>query len=70
MTHLKKDCTERPRKIGAKWNGKDIQADEIIQDFKFDWDSKRDRWAGYDAREHMKKVEGMSVSHSSLSVCA
>lgn len=41
------DCTERPRKVGAKFNGKDIQADEIIQDFNFDYDAKRDRWNGF-----------------------
>jgi pre-mRNA-processing factor SLU7 len=29
LTHGKKDCFSRPRKIGAKHNAEDIQADEI-----------------------------------------
>lgn len=32
MTHKTKECLSRPRKHGAKWTGKDIQADELIQD--------------------------------------
>ncbi|KAK9318630.1 Pre-mRNA splicing Prp18-interacting factor-domain-containing protein [Lipomyces starkeyi] len=57
MTHKAKDCMERPRKVGAKFSGKDIQADDLIQDVKMTWDSKRDRWNGYDASEHLKVVE-------------
>ncbi|KAK9354729.1 Pre-mRNA splicing Prp18-interacting factor-domain-containing protein [Lipomyces doorenjongii] len=57
MTHKVKDCMERPRKVGAKFSGKDIQADDLIQDVKMTWDSKRDRWNGYDPSEHLKVVE-------------
>jgi Pre-mRNA splicing Prp18-interacting factor len=54
MTHKLKDCLERPRKKGAKFTGKDIQADEIIQDVQPGYAAKRDRWNGYDASEHKR----------------
>ncbi|KAI5789045.1 Pre-mRNA splicing Prp18-interacting factor-domain-containing protein [Geopyxis carbonaria] len=57
MTHAEKDCLQRPRKTGAKWSGQDIQADEVIEDIDLSWDGKRDRWNGYDAREHRRVVE-------------
>ncbi|CAG9986394.1 unnamed protein product [Clonostachys byssicola] len=57
MTHKAKDCLSRPRAKGAKWTGKNIQADEVIQDVNLGWDAKRDRWNGYDAREYRKVVE-------------
>lgn len=57
MTHKVKDCLERPRKSGAKWTGKDIKADEAIEEVDLTWDGKRDRWNGYDAREHRRVVE-------------
>lgn len=52
LTHKTKECLSRPRKAGAKWTGRDIQADEVVQDVKLGWDAKRDRWNGYDAREY------------------
>ncbi|KAF7563894.1 hypothetical protein G7046_g233 [Stylonectria norvegica] len=57
MTHKAKDCLSRPRTKGAKWTGRDIQADEVIQDVKMGWDAKRDRWNGYDAKEYRNVVE-------------
>jgi len=49
MTHKKKDCMERPRKVGAKFSGAQIAPDEFVQpDLKLDFDGKRDRWNGYD----------------------
>ncbi|KAH6982330.1 Pre-mRNA splicing Prp18-interacting factor-domain-containing protein [Ilyonectria sp. MPI-CAGE-AT-0026] len=57
MTHKAKDCLSRPRAKGAKWSGKDIQADEVIQDVKMGWDAKRDRWNGYDAKEYRNVVD-------------
>ncbi|KAJ0422160.1 mRNA splicing protein [Aspergillus carlsbadensis] len=57
MTHKTKECLSRPRKQGAKWTGKDIQADEIIQNVDLGWDAKRDRWNGYDAGEYQQVVE-------------
>lgn len=57
MTHKRADCLSRPRKLGAKWSGQDIQADEIIEEVDLSWDGKRDRWNGYDAKEHRHVVE-------------
>ncbi|GJC85669.1 pre-mRNA-splicing factor SLU7 [Colletotrichum liriopes] len=57
MTHKAKDCLSRPRAKGAKWTGKDIQADEVVQDVKLGWDAKRDRWNGYDSKEYRNVVE-------------
>ncbi|OAL24961.1 hypothetical protein AYO20_10564 [Fonsecaea nubica] len=52
MTHKTKECLSRPRKQGARWTGKDIQADEVVEDVQLGWDAKRDRWNGYDSREY------------------
>ncbi|ELU05469.1 hypothetical protein CAPTEDRAFT_33844, partial [Capitella teleta] len=57
-THKKKDCLERPRKVGAKFTGDQIAPDEHIQpNLDFDFDGKRDRWNGYDTTEHKHIVE-------------
>jgi len=57
MTHKTKECLSRKRKQGAKWTGRDIQADEVVQDVNMGWDAKRDRWNGYDAKEYTNVVE-------------
>lgn len=57
MTHKAKDCLSRPRAKGAKWTGKDIQADEVIQTVNLGWDAKRDRWNGYDSKEYRSVVD-------------
>lgn len=45
MTHKKKDCLERPRKIGARYTGEEIAPDEYMQpNLSFDYDGKRDRY--------------------------
>ncbi|KAI0785662.1 pre-mRNA-splicing factor SLU7 [Abortiporus biennis] len=54
VTHKKQDCLERPRKRGAKFTGKDIAPDEVIQEVASGYDAKRDRWNGYDPSEHKK----------------
>ena len=56
MTHKKKDCLSRPRKQGANITGRNIQADEVVEDVKLGWDAKRDRWNGFDAREYSQVV--------------
>ncbi|THY79309.1 hypothetical protein D6C86_00027 [Aureobasidium pullulans] len=56
MGHQKKDCLYRQRKIGAKFTGKDIKADESGQDINMGWEAKRDRWSGYDARAYQEVV--------------
>ncbi|KAL8763866.1 MAG: hypothetical protein Q9184_000462 [Pyrenodesmia sp. 2 TL-2023] len=57
MTHKTKECLSRPRAKGAKWTGKNIQADEVVQDVQLGWDAKRDRWNGYDATEYRAVIE-------------
>ncbi|XP_053179498.1 pre-mRNA-splicing factor SLU7 isoform X2 [Scomber japonicus] len=58
MTHKKKDCLERPRKVGAKFTGTGIAPDEHSQlCLSLDYDGKRDRWNGYDPEEHQRIVE-------------
>jgi hypothetical protein len=58
MTHTAKDCLERPRKLGAKWTNKDIAADEVVYAERAEnYDSKRDRWDGYDPASHKAVVE-------------
>lgn len=57
MTHKTKECLSRPRAKGARWTGRDIQADEVVQDVELGWDAKRDRWNGYDATEYRNVVE-------------
>lgn len=58
MTHKKKDCFERPRKIGAKFSGSVVAHDEFIQpNIVTDYDGKRDRWSGYDPAAHREIIE-------------
>ncbi|XP_014273947.1 pre-mRNA-splicing factor SLU7 [Halyomorpha halys] len=58
VTHQKKDCMERPRKIGAKFTGAKIAPDEFVQpELSRDYDGKRDRWAGYDPAQHKMVIE-------------
>ncbi|XP_076164779.1 pre-mRNA-splicing factor Slu7 isoform X2 [Ptiloglossa arizonensis] len=58
MTHKRKECMERPRKIGAKYTNTNIAPDEFTQpELSMDYDGKRDRWAGYDPSEHRAIVE-------------
>lgn len=57
MTHKAKDCLSRPRAKGAKHTGRNIQADDVLQEVKLGWDAKRDRWNGYDAKEYRHVVE-------------
>jgi pre-mRNA-processing factor SLU7 len=57
MSHKEKDCLQRKRKKGAKWTGRDIAADERVDDVKLGWDAKRDRWNGYEASEYQEVVE-------------
>lgn len=57
MTHKTKECLSRPRKQGARWTGRDIAADEVVEDVRLGWDAKRDRWNGYDSREYSGVVK-------------
>ena len=57
MSHKEKDCLQRKRKKGAKWTGRDIAADEKVEDVRLGWDAKRDRWNGFTAEEYGEVVE-------------
>ena len=57
ISHKTKQCLSRPRAKGARWTGKNIQADEVVQDVELGWDAKRDRWNGYDATEYRAVIE-------------
>ena len=57
MTHKTKDCFERPRKTKAKFLQKDLAADEIFKEIGHDFESKRDRWAGYDPETYNEVVQ-------------
>ncbi|CAH8488145.1 unnamed protein product [Heterobilharzia americana] len=58
MSHKRKDCLERPRKVGAKYTGMDIAGDEYQQEtLELDYEGKRDRWNGYDPSEHKRIFE-------------
>lgn len=58
MTHKKKDCLERPRKLGAKYTNRDIAPDELIlPEIEHNFDSKRDRWSGYQPEMYKQTIE-------------
>ena len=57
MSHKAKDCLQRKRKNGARWTGREIAADEKMEDVRLGWDAKRDRWNGYEASEYQEVVE-------------
>ncbi|XP_012938333.1 pre-mRNA-splicing factor SLU7, partial [Aplysia californica] len=58
MTHKKKDCLERPRKVGAKFTGAMIAPDEhVIPQLKMNYEGKRDMWNNFDAEEHQKRLQ-------------
>lgn len=49
---------QRPRKVGAKFTGKDIRPDEHLQPkLMFSYDAKRDRWNGYNPDNHQAVIE-------------
>eukprot|EP00730_Choanoeca_flexa_P015320 TRINITY_DN7013_c0_g1_i3.p1 TRINITY_DN7013_c0_g1~~TRINITY_DN7013_c0_g1_i3.p1 ORF type:complete len:573 (+),score=178.86 TRINITY_DN7013_c0_g1_i3:58-1776(+) len=55
MTHKRADCLERPRKLGARYTGKNIAADEYIpEELSQTYDGKRDRWQDYDGSDYQQ----------------
>lgn len=59
MTHKRKDCVERPRRLGARFTGTDFAPDEYVQsDINLSYDGKRDRWNGIDINWHQQKIQG------------
>lgn len=58
MGHQKKECLERPRKIGARYSNTNIAPDDCEQlVLNQSYDGKRDRWAGYDPSQHKAIIE-------------
>ncbi|CAF1094660.1 unnamed protein product [Rotaria sordida] len=58
MTHKRKDCVDRPRRLGARFTGSDFAPDEYIQpDINLSYDGKRDRWNGIDINWHQQKIQ-------------
>ncbi|CAK0837796.1 unnamed protein product [Prorocentrum cordatum] len=57
MTHTKKDCVERPRQVGAKFNGKNLMPDEYVETLDLDYDGKRDRWNGFQADDYKEVID-------------
>jgi len=58
MSHKTKDCLERPRSKGAKLTNKNIAADDKVEDIGLtDFEAKRDRWNGYDARDYAQVID-------------
>lgn len=56
MTHQAKTCIERPRKIGAKFSGRNFGRDEVISEVAQGYAAKRDRWNGYDPNQYKSDV--------------
>ena len=58
ITHQKKDCLERPRKVGAKYSGEDFAPDEqLLPKVNLDFDGKRDRWNGFEPQMYKLVIE-------------
>ncbi|KAK3382009.1 Pre-mRNA splicing Prp18-interacting factor-domain-containing protein [Podospora didyma] len=57
MGHAKKDCLERPRKVGARFTGRDIQADRTVRDVKHGYVAKRDIYQTYDPKQYAEVLE-------------
>ncbi|XP_060645264.1 pre-mRNA-splicing factor Slu7 [Drosophila nasuta] len=58
MTHKRKDCLERPRKVQAKYAESIVVHDEhIVSDASINYDEKRDRWSSYDPANHREIIE-------------
>ena len=47
LSHTVKSCCERPRKLGAKFTGKIVEYDEIVENLELNYEAKHDRWNGY-----------------------
>ncbi|KAI0982816.1 hypothetical protein GJ496_009030 [Pomphorhynchus laevis] len=56
-SHKRKECLERPRKIGAKYGGGPIRPADCKQpNLNLNWEGKRDRWNGVDVSVHQNVV--------------
>ena len=65
LTHKTKECCERPRKVGAKWSGKDFKEDEFLHDIPLDFEGKKDIWNGYDPNSQIKQIQEWLIHEES-----
>ena len=56
-THTKRDCVERPRKVGAKYSSKNLKADEKVKKRRQGFNAKRDNWEYYNPDNHTELVK-------------
>jgi pre-mRNA-processing factor SLU7 len=54
---LRVECFERPRKVKAKYTGENLAPDEVFKEIEHDFESKRDRWAGYDPNTYSEVIQ-------------
>nr|AAL29018.1 LD43674p [Drosophila melanogaster] len=58
VTHKRKDCLERPRKVQAKYAESIVVHDEhLVNEAAVNYDEKRDRWSSYDPANHREIIE-------------
>lgn len=60
MGHNKKQCTERPRKAGARFTNTKIAADDVVKEIPATWEVKRDRWNGYTPEMYKEVIDDFS----------
>eukprot|EP00127_Corallochytrium_limacisporum_P007164 Clim_evm37s243 gene=Clim_evmTU37s243 len=62
MGHKRKDCLERPRKRTAKGMGTTLTAEDMAQpEMTHTFESKRDRYAGYDPKQYKSVVQKFAL---------
>lgn len=66
LTHQKKDCLDRPRKVGAKYSGKDFKGDEQIRDLEFGYEAKKDRWNGYNPESYQEVIDEFQLLNDKI----
>ena len=64
MTHNAKTCIERPRKVGAKYTGKNFGRDEVITQVDLGYEGKRDRWNGYNPNNYKAVIQDFEALES------
>ena len=66
ITHVKKDCLDRPRKVGAKYSGQNFKGDEHIRELDFDYEAKKDRWNGYNPESYQEVIDDFDLTNQKI----